>query len=230
MKKPYLAFLLVGVAATTFFSSAFAGDLVTTDQIVKSLTSIPKAMMTVDGRVVQNDPTVDLYVPFEFKKSTLTSEGKTQLDQLAAAFTQPALAQSRFELAGHTDKVGSHEYNIQLSTERANAVRDYLSKQHGIALNRLLTQGYGFTKLADAQNPKSAANRRVEIRHLLQQSYGAAVQPAVAQQPVTNPAAQPQPIQGMMPAPAFVPAQPMAPVQQAAPAGGAYGGQIIQRP
>jgi outer membrane protein OmpA-like peptidoglycan-associated protein len=45
-------------------------------------------------------------------------------------------------MASHTDRVGTEEYNIDLSKRRAKSVIDYLI-EHGIAADRLQYQGYG---------------------------------------------------------------------------------------
>lgn len=151
-----------------------ADTIVSAKDIATQLLTKPKALKQVDGKWVQPDPTIDLQVPFEFKQAKLTESGKKQLDQLAMAFQQPGLVDAKFELAGHTDQVGGQDYNLKLSLDRANAVRDYLAKRHGVASVRMTTQGYGFTRLADPQNPTAAVNRRVEVRHLMGGGYSGA--------------------------------------------------------
>jgi OmpA-OmpF porin, OOP family len=163
-------------AALTTGAAAVATDLVKSADIVSALTSVPKAVQTADGRWLQRDPSIDLQVQFDFNKTSLTPTGEQQLDELANAFRQPALAGFSFEVAGHTDKVGTAAYNLKLSTDRANSTRDYLVKKHGIAVERIVARGYGFDKLADAAQPTAAINRRVEIRRL---AGAAAAQPGL---------------------------------------------------
>jgi outer membrane protein OmpA-like peptidoglycan-associated protein len=90
------------------------------------------------------------------------------------------LIESGFELAGHTDQSGTYEHNIRLSTARAESVRNYLMTQHGIEPRRLITVGYGYTRLADPARPRAAVNRRVEVRRVLvvTPSMGQGVPPA----------------------------------------------------
>jgi outer membrane protein OmpA-like peptidoglycan-associated protein len=73
-----------------------------------------------------------------------------------------------FEIEGHTDNTGDATYNLELGEERAMAVRDYLAKAHGIALNRLNVISYGEEKpVAENSNREGRAqNRRVVIRIL----------------------------------------------------------------
>ena len=73
----------------------------------------------------------------------------------------------RFQVAGHTDSKGKDDYNMKLSQERAEAVRNYLISK-GIAAERLTAKGYGETKpVADnATEEGRTQNRRVELQRL----------------------------------------------------------------
>jgi outer membrane protein OmpA-like peptidoglycan-associated protein len=65
---------------------------------------------------------------------------------------------------GHTDNVGTADFNQKLSEQRAKAVMQYLVER-GIDANRLQSVGYGFTKpVADNKTDEGKAkNRRVEL-------------------------------------------------------------------
>jgi OOP family OmpA-OmpF porin len=65
---------------------------------------------------------------------------------------------------GHTDNIGSKEYNQKLSVRRAEAVKAYLVSK-GIEPNRIYTEGKGLTQpIADNRTAAGRAkNRRVEI-------------------------------------------------------------------
>jgi len=71
----------------------------------------------------------------------------------------------KIEIGGHTDNIGSEEYNKILSLNRAKAVYDYLI-DNGISTERLAYQGYGFSQpVADnSTEPGRAMNRRTEIK------------------------------------------------------------------
>jgi len=66
---------------------------------------------------------------------------------------------------GHTDNIGSAEYNMDLSTRRANAVRDVLVNQLKVPANSLQAKGYGLTRPVEtnATDEGRAHNRRVEV-------------------------------------------------------------------
>ncbi|MBN1984146.1 MAG: OmpA family protein [Chitinivibrionales bacterium] len=70
----------------------------------------------------------------------------------------------RVEIAGHTDSIGTDQYNMQLSYDRARSVMNYLIMR-GIAPDRILARGYGETqpKWENATEEGRALNRRVEI-------------------------------------------------------------------
>ncbi len=87
-----------------------------------------------------NKPVVVDNIFYDFDKATLRPESKAALDELAVILREnPNVT---IEMASHTDRKGSDEYNIDLSSRRARSVIDYLISV-GIASDRLQSQGYG---------------------------------------------------------------------------------------
>ena len=77
---------------------------------------------------------------YDFDKATLRPESKTALDEMAQVLRDnPNVT---IEMASHTDRHGTDEYNINLSSRRAKSVIDYLISV-GIDARRLQSQGYG---------------------------------------------------------------------------------------
>lgn len=77
---------------------------------------------------------------YDFDKSTLRPESKTALDEMAQLLRDnPNVT---IEMASHTDRKGSDDYNLDLSHRRAKSVIDYLIEA-GISSDRLQYQGYG---------------------------------------------------------------------------------------
>jgi OOP family OmpA-OmpF porin len=111
-------------------------------------------------------PSIDLAVNFEYASAKLTPDARLVLDNLGQALTDPALANSRFRIAGHTDARGGDAYNLALSKQRARAVAGYLMNQYRIEAQRLTVEGFGRSRLLDPANPASAVNRRVEVTNL----------------------------------------------------------------
>jgi len=80
-------------------------------------------------------------VLFEFDSSALTEKGRTALDQLVASITPG----STVTVVGHTDRIGTAQYNLKLSQHRAGAVADYLNAKSGFK-SKFITQGVGATQ------------------------------------------------------------------------------------
>lgn len=101
---------------------------------------------------------------FEVDRSELSDEAKMGLDEFAAGL-KTENANVFIEIQGHTDSTGPEEYNMKLGEQRAEAVRRYLSQQHGLALHRMSIISYGETSpIADnATREGRAINRRVAL-------------------------------------------------------------------
>lgn len=101
-------------------------------------------------------------VLFETGQATLLGGAMRNLDKLAQFLKDSPDKQVLIE--GHTDSVGSETYNMNLSRNRAAAVRDALVTR-GIAMDRMRTEGFGKSRPV-ASNDTAAGrqqNRRVEI-------------------------------------------------------------------
>ena len=99
---------------------------------------------------------------FDFDKYALKPEGKAKLDDLVGKVKGINL--EVIIAVGHTDSIGTVEYNQKLSERRANAVKAYLVSK-GIEKNRVYTEGKGKKQpVADNKTAEGRAkNRRVEI-------------------------------------------------------------------
>ena len=99
---------------------------------------------------------------FEFDKADLQPESIAELNRLIKALQDyPGLV---IEIAGHTDDVGTDEYNLNLSHNRAHAVMNYLLNKN-ISPDRLKGRGFGESKAVAANDTEEgrALNRRVEF-------------------------------------------------------------------
>lgn len=103
-------------------------------------------------------------VLFPVGQSTLSKEGKTQLDD----FAQNIVGYDRYqiEVQGFTDKTGPASVNEALSEARANAVARYLTNEHKIPVRSvsMLGSGYALPVGDDKTREGRKQNRRVEIR------------------------------------------------------------------
>jgi len=111
---------------------------------------------TVTIQVVQARQITFEDVHFEFDRFTLRPEALALLDTAITAMrANPTL---RLQIEGHTDNIGTSEYNLALGDRRARAVRDYLVSR-GIAADRLSTISYG-------EERPQFDNSRAETRRL----------------------------------------------------------------
>ena len=90
--------------------------------------------------VVIEKITLSTDVLFEFNKADLKPSGQQKLDELAK--NAQGANVDRVVLVGHADRIGSEEYNQELSEKRAKAVADYLA-QKGVDSSRLQVEGKG---------------------------------------------------------------------------------------
>ena len=99
---------------------------------------------------------------FDFNQATLRPESKVELERVYTILTENPRMKVR--IAGHTDNIGSEEYNQRLSEARAKAVYDYLISR-GISADRLSYIGYGESRPIDTNETSEGRqnNRRVEL-------------------------------------------------------------------
>ena len=101
-------------------------------------------------------------VNFDFNKATLTAKAKTNLDKLVPVFKE--YPDTDIKIFGYTDSKGTDEYNLNLSKQRAAAVRAYLDTQ-GLNGSRFVNEGMGEADpIASNETEEGRAlNRRVEF-------------------------------------------------------------------
>ena len=115
-------------------------------------------------------PVVIENIFYDFDKAALRPESKQALDEMAQVMRDnPNIT---IEMASHTDRHGTDEYNIDLSSRRARSVIDYLISV-GIAPERLQSQGYGesrpkvITKKLAREYPQFAEGTELTEEYIL---------------------------------------------------------------
>ena len=106
---------------------------------------------------------LSLPVQFEFDSAAIRPDAREQLDALAQGI-KLLPARRLVVIEGHTDAVGTEDYNLNLSQRRAAAVKQYLVQQHGIAPQRLRSLGVGKAQPVPDLAPDAPENRRVQFR------------------------------------------------------------------
>ncbi|MBK8465258.1 MAG: OmpA family protein [Chloracidobacterium sp.] len=136
----------------------------TADAAVAGVNATNKRISDLDDYVTQTTATVN----FKVGSAALTSEAKTQLDEVATTAT--GLKGYMIEITGFASADGSAKANKALSERREKAVREYLIDNHNISLRRF-TPSYGFGELQavadNATREGREQNRRVEIKLLV---------------------------------------------------------------
>jgi OOP family OmpA-OmpF porin len=110
---------------------------------------------------------------FDFDKASMKPGGQLDLDKFAADIKGTNYEVIR--VTGHTDRIGSHAYNLKLSTRRAETVKNYLVGHMGIPADKISATGVNgsdpVTKAGECQGNKASkaliaclqADRRVEV-------------------------------------------------------------------
>jgi peptidoglycan-associated lipoprotein len=104
---------------------------------------------------------------FKFGKVDLPDTAKQRIDQMVTDLKADPKGVF-IELEGHTDNVGSKEYNTMLGQERAEAVKRYLYEAHQVPLHKINVISYGEEKPVSPNKTRDgrAQNRRVVIKVL----------------------------------------------------------------
>jgi peptidoglycan-associated lipoprotein len=104
---------------------------------------------------------------FKFGKVDLPDTAKQRIDQMITDLKADPKGVF-IELEGHTDNVGSKDYNTKLGQERADAVKRYLYEAHQVPLHKINVISYGEEKPVSPNKTKDgrAQNRRVVIKVL----------------------------------------------------------------
>lgn len=137
-----------------------------TEQMIEQLTPAPRTRSLRNLMVeAAPAPSLSLQVRFDFDSARIRPESREALQNLARAMQSEKLAAARFAVEGHTDARGRADYNLRLSQQRADAVRDFLTGA-GVDGARLSATGKGSSEPANQDDPLAAENRRVRIVNL----------------------------------------------------------------
>ena len=104
-----------------------------------------------------------LKLNFDFDKADIKKDDEAKLER-AIDFIKK-YPEANVSLEGHTDSIGTDEYNQKLSERRAASVKNYLIKKGAIDKRKITSTSYGESKPVASNNTKEgrAENRRVEV-------------------------------------------------------------------
>ena len=141
---------------------------VTPDEIISALEPQVRTRGLQTRGLQPGLATIALTVNFDFDSTELSADSLPTLESLGKALQSPQLAPYRIRIEGHTDSVGSPEYNRTLSQRRAESVKAYLTEHFNIASENLVIEGRGESEpIADNETPDGRhTNRRAEFVNL----------------------------------------------------------------
>jgi len=149
---------VIGAAVGAAIGGAVGHDL---DKQQKELQQIPGIEVT---RPSENQIDIRLTgdILFDFGASDLRPDARITLRDLAENFRR--YPNEQYDIEGHTDAVGSDDFNLRLSQRRAETVRGYLV-DNGVLASQVVAYGYGASRpKASNDTPDGRQmNRRVEI-------------------------------------------------------------------
>ena len=125
------------------------------------------AAKAADGKLIWSETLSDDRVKFSFDQTEIPDAAASLLDDLAGKIKAYGKA-VYVEIEGHTDNIGSDDYNMELSGKRAEAVRRYMNEKGGIPLHAISVIAFGESNpVADnGSSDGRSANRRVVGRVL----------------------------------------------------------------
>ena len=136
-------------------------EMCATPTINKSLTLTPIAIAKKEEPIIEKPVEGAAFVlkdiQYETNQTELNDEAKAVLDNVLIPFLKDHPT-DKIVISSHTDDVGSHKYNQDLSQKRATNVMQYLISK-GIAANRIQAKGYGETQpITSNENPDGSVN------------------------------------------------------------------------
>lgn len=133
------------------------------NSITSSIYQINFPLIPIDSILTGKEAIELKNIFFDFDDFSLKPTSYAELDRLIDFLNQNP--EIYIEISGHTDNVGSEQYNQQLSEKRAKAVYNYLVHK-GISTNRLSVKGHGSQKplLPNDTEYNRSQNRRVEFK------------------------------------------------------------------
>jgi outer membrane protein OmpA-like peptidoglycan-associated protein len=126
---------------------------------VAASVSVPSRPAAQEPAPAEEAGAVAFHVNFAFDSAALPDSARSMIDMIAQLLKEAPDLKVRVE--GHTDAVGSVNYNVTLSERRALSVGEYLAKQ-GVEPSRLILVGKGMAEPL-THNPYDPTNRRVQF-------------------------------------------------------------------
>ncbi|NVO17996.1 MAG: OmpA family protein [Rhodoplanes sp.] len=180
--------IATAIALTAAASLAMAqtklssGDLVSSLQGIEATPGLNAALLRQQAQASLKDPAranrvnreplsaqleklaqITVAIQFDYDSARIRPESYRTVGLIADSLYHPYLQGYKFLVVGHTDGTGNREYNLKLSQQRADAIRDALINPFGISPSRVEAVGLGEEQLLNRAKPEAAENRRVQL-------------------------------------------------------------------
>ena len=144
--------LYVGLQAGAQITGPESADV---QALVEALRPLPATRGVAPSPAVAS---AKLMVEFEPRSVRLTEQGRRSLDTLGAALVSEVLEDSEFRIEVRVEPGGKPPRDELLSKRQANAIKDYLVKQHQVSPRRLTTEGRGGARPLENGAPATPPN------------------------------------------------------------------------
>ena len=173
-----------GLSNTVSRYAALAGISYSGPQPPAPMAEAGKEKIVYRDRVIQVERVAFPDITFEFDKATLTDVGRGRVYLISQKLKEGKNV--KIEIQGHTDYIGTEDYNKKLGMQRAETVKSELIRL-GVDASRISTVSFGEDKpLIDMQTPWArAVNRRAE--------FVVIGEPTATTEKATEPATEPAP-------------------------------------
>lgn len=147
---------------------AFSNQKTLSDEQVRDFVRQPETLMGIAGigRKVEVKNKIQQKILFDEWSYQIKPEFLPELKMLGQSLKETLSANPHFQfhIEGHTDKRGPFDRNMQLSKDRAEAIKKFLVQNFGIGDSSIVTAGHGPTRpYSPEDNEKGwSINRRVE--------------------------------------------------------------------
>ena len=179
--------ILAAVLAMTLLPGLAAAQEVSRERIVTGLNKLTAAAPIIDVEVLRQEalnsggaemsglpnwskieklPQMVVEIDFENNSVAIEPKSYRTLGMIADALHHPNLWAYKFLIIGHSSSTGGEKRNLELSEQRAAAIREALATTFAIDPGRLYAIGVGQSFPIPGSDSKAAANRRVQLVNL----------------------------------------------------------------
>lgn len=152
--------LVIGAAVGALAGAAVGSYMDQQEKALKEELSGSGVKVVRDGDKLRLD--IPAQLTFDINRADIKANLYPVFNDIAKVLRE--YQKTMLVVAGHTDDTGPYQYNMTLSQNRADSVKQYLLAQNVQAI-RVETQGYGpnYPLVPNSSEPNRAQNRRVEI-------------------------------------------------------------------